>query len=108
MMNLTNSTADSSVVTCLNNAILSDELEEVYVFILAICLIGILSCFERRKDTCRCFGGKLGCLIPVNLLDGDQDRLAYAAAFGCTTSTIITILMTEALSTQWSTLVSCK
>ncbi|XP_046542385.1 stimulated by retinoic acid gene 6 protein-like [Haliotis rubra] len=52
----------------------------------ALFIILILSLLEKRRNPkrCRCCGDRPGLLVPVNLLDGDQDRFAYAAAFGST------------------------
>ncbi|XP_067651301.1 stimulated by retinoic acid gene 6 protein-like [Haliotis asinina] len=52
----------------------------------ALFIILILSLMEKRRNPkrCRCFGDRPGLLVPVNLLDGDEDRFAYAAAFGST------------------------
>ncbi|ESO83408.1 hypothetical protein LOTGIDRAFT_176959, partial [Lottia gigantea] len=57
-------------------------------------IILFLSIFERRRDPKRwkCLNGRPGLLVPVNLLDGDEDRMAYAAAFGSTATNCLTLI----------------
>ncbi|XP_048253732.1 stimulated by retinoic acid gene 6 protein-like [Haliotis rufescens] len=57
----------------------------------ALFIIFILSLLEKRRNAkrCRCFGDRPGLLVPVNLLDGDEDRFAYAAAFGSTATSCL-------------------
>ncbi|XP_063425375.1 stimulated by retinoic acid gene 6 protein-like [Mytilus trossulus] len=63
---------------------------ELGAYALAICILVVLSCLERGLK-----GKRPGIVVPVDLLGGDKLTYAYAAAFGCTSSTILRLILTE-------------
>ncbi|KAK3600581.1 hypothetical protein CHS0354_020974 [Potamilus streckersoni] len=54
----------------------------------AVFIITVLTCLEKRtgNSKCLCCCCSPGIVYPVNLVDGNVDRLAFAAAFGLTAS----------------------
>ncbi|KAK6185355.1 hypothetical protein SNE40_007607 [Patella caerulea] len=60
----------------------------------ALLIVLFLSVFERRKNSrgSKWYSGRPGLLVPVNLLDGDEDRMAFAAAFGSTATNCLTLI----------------
>ncbi|XP_021354160.1 stimulated by retinoic acid gene 6 protein-like [Mizuhopecten yessoensis] len=97
MSTATSLTSNTTSSSCIEELLYNSYLRDAYVAVIAIGLMFVLPWFEKRRNTSQtgCFGGRPGCLIPVNLLDGDRDRLSYAAAFGCTSSSIFNLLATS-------------
>ncbi|KAK3085734.1 hypothetical protein FSP39_007963 [Pinctada imbricata] len=89
--------ADNQTDTTSPCTVIDDYLQHYYgLSIFALLVVILLSWFEKRKSFARnvCFG-RPGCLTPVNLLDGDEDPFAYAAAFGSTASTVFSLFTNQ-------------
>ncbi|CAG2190694.1 unnamed protein product [Mytilus edulis] len=54
---------------------------------IAILLSIFLSCFEKNN-----LGGRPGIVIPINFLQDDNLAIVYAAAFGCTSNELVTLI----------------
>ncbi|XP_046574363.1 stimulated by retinoic acid gene 6 protein-like [Haliotis rubra] len=69
-----------------------------YTVIPAVVIILLLAFLEKRKSGRGIYDGGPALIVPLNLLDGYENRFAFAAAFGAVTNEILSLF----LETQYS------
>ncbi|XP_071103611.1 stimulated by retinoic acid gene 6 protein-like [Haliotis cracherodii] len=62
-----------------------------FTTIPAVVIILVLAFLEKRKHGKGICNGRPALILPLNLLDGYENRLAFAAAFGAVTNEILTL-----------------
>ncbi|XP_065068506.1 stimulated by retinoic acid gene 6 protein-like isoform X2 [Rhopilema esculentum] len=73
--------------------------------IASIIFLTLMSFLEHRSAfKLSCCNGRPGLVVPLNLLDGYENRLAYSLAFGVTTSYCISIIFNDAQSVLGSSI----
>ncbi|XP_071103650.1 stimulated by retinoic acid gene 6 protein-like [Haliotis cracherodii] len=71
-----------------------------YTTLLAAGIIFILALLQKRRFHPEVCGGRLALIVPLPLLDGYDNRVSYAAAFGAVTNIIATLAMNVDASTD--------
>ncbi|XP_067664737.1 stimulated by retinoic acid gene 6 protein-like [Haliotis asinina] len=64
-----------------------------YTIIPAVAIILLLAFLEKRKNGTGIYGGRPALIVPLNLLDGYENRFAFAAAFGAVTNEIFSLFL---------------
>ncbi|XP_048254319.1 stimulated by retinoic acid gene 6 protein-like isoform X2 [Haliotis rufescens] len=62
-----------------------------FTTIPAVAIILVLAFLEKRKHGKGIWNGRPALIVPLNLLDGYENRLAFAAAFGAVTNETLTL-----------------